>query len=113
MDSRNQNEMIKYKTLRITPFVTEKEKFDYTRVTKIVDRDRFLEIDDLTPLLVANQYRIYPDEFQNLELLRNRKIAIVGITYLCLIETPIKEFYLDDVTVQELLSEKFYSKMIG
>ncbi|TVR41222.1 MAG: hypothetical protein EA392_02050 [Cryomorphaceae bacterium] len=64
-----------------------------------MSRDEFLADDHLIPLLVCNQHRIYPDEFQDLKLLRGRTIALVGITYLSGVESNIEKYYLDDTTL--------------
>lgn len=90
---------IKYKTLKETPFANTKNKFRFTNETNIVSREEFLIDDELTPLLVCNQYKIYPDEFENLKLLKGKEIALVGITYLSGCETNIEKYYLDDMTI--------------
>jgi hypothetical protein len=90
---------VKYKTIKETPFATTKNKFHFTNKTKIVSKEEFLTEDDLIPLLVCNQYRIYPDEFKNLKKLQGKTIALVGITYLSGCETNIEEYYLDDMTI--------------
>lgn len=108
---------IKYKTLKETPFADTKNKFRFTNETKIVSRKEFLTDDELIPLLVCNQYKIYPDEFKNLKLLKGKEIALVGITYLSGCETNIENYYLDDMTIflltfssANLLCREYYDK---
>lgn len=84
---------MKYKTVKETPSLKN------TCSIKIVDKYEFLADDDLIPLLVCNQFRIYPDEYKDLKLLRHKKIALAGKLYLSGIETNIEEYYLDDFTI--------------
>ncbi|MFA7650736.1 MAG: hypothetical protein WCY06_10450 [Flavobacteriaceae bacterium] len=69
-----------------------------------MSRKDFLKVDKSIPLLVTNQYQIYPDDFKDLELLRGRKIALVYISYLSGVESDIKEYFLDDITIDKLLN---------
>ena len=94
---------MKYKTLKSTPFALSNNRL-FTKQTKIVNRDDFLKEDKFIPLLVRNQYQIYPDEFKDLKFFRNRKIAIVFIGYLSGTERDIKEYILDNQTINEILS---------
>lgn len=64
----------------------------------------FFKSDILIPLLVTNQYQIYPNEFNDLELLQNRKIAIVNISYLSGIESEVKEYFLNEHIINKILS---------
>lgn len=89
---------MKYKMLDNTPRIKDMSNI------KIVTIEEFLEFDDLTPLLVCNQYQFYPEEFKDLKLLKDRKIALVGMTYLSGIETNIEEYFLDNYTIGELVS---------
>jgi hypothetical protein len=52
---------IKYKTHKESPFANTKNKFCFTKETKILSRGEFLTDDELIPLLVCNQNTIYPD----------------------------------------------------
>jgi hypothetical protein len=45
-------------------------------VLKIVDKSEFTANDQLMPLLVCDQHQIYPNDFQDLKLLRGKKIAL-------------------------------------
>lgn len=94
---------MKYKTLKETPFAILGSK-SFTKQTKVVSRKEFLKVDKSIPLLVTNQYQIYPEDFKNLELLRGRKIALVYISYLSGIENDIKEYFLDNITMDNILN---------
>lgn len=94
---------MKYKTLKETPFALSDNK-SFTKQTKVVSRKEFLKVDKSIPLLVTNQYQIYPEDFKDLELLRGRKIALVYISYLSGTENDIKEYFLDNMTMDKILN---------
>lgn len=84
---------MKYKTVENSPKLRDMSSI------KLVSKAEFLQDDDLLPLLVCNQYRIYPDEFMDLKLLRHKNIALAGRTYLSGCESNIEMYYLDDFTI--------------